>query len=68
MRAQRRGHGGRCKRLDGDRRPHAVALYRSRQRTVKEIRALVGVSRSTLYAFAEQFAETGGTILEPAPR
>ncbi|MYF30053.1 MAG: helix-turn-helix domain-containing protein, partial [Gammaproteobacteria bacterium] len=51
------------------RRRHAVELYRSRQRTVKEICALVGISRSTLYAYVEEFAETGGTVApEPGPR
>ena len=59
--ARARGRiGGRRKRLDEDRRRHAVELYRSRQRTVKEICALVGISRSTLYAYVEEFAETSG--------
>ena len=68
--ARARGRvGGRRKRLDEDRRRHAVELYRSRQRTVKEICALVGISRSTLYAYVEEFAETGGTVApESAPR
>ena len=59
--ARARGRvGGRRKRLDEDQRRHAVELYRSRQRTVKEICALVGISRSTLYAYVEEFAEAGG--------
>ena len=60
--ARARGRvGGRRKRLDAERRRHAVELYQSRQRTVKEICALVGISRSTLYAYVEEFAEAGGT-------
>lgn len=54
--------GGRRKRLDEDQRRHAVELYRSRQRTVKEICALVGISRSTLYAYVEEFAETASAV------
>ena len=52
--------GGRRKQLGEEQRRHAVELYRSRQRTVKEICALVGVSRSTLYAYVEEFAEGDG--------
>ena len=60
---------GRCKGLGGAQRRHAVELYRSRQLTVKEICALVGVSRSTLYAYVEEFAEGGGTAASvPASR
>ena len=59
--ARARGRvGGRSKRLDEDQCRHAVELYQSRQRTVKEICALVGISRSTLYAYVEEFAEPGG--------
>ena len=59
--ARARGRvGGRRKRLGEEQRRHAVELYRSRQRTVKEICALVGVSRSTLYAYVEEFAEGDG--------
>ncbi len=65
--ARARGRvGGRRKRLDEDQRRHAVELYRSGQRTVKEICALVGVSRSTLYTYVEEFAEAGGAAA-PAP-
>lgn len=68
--ARARGRvGGRRKRLGEEQRRHAVELYRSRQRTVKEICALVGISRSTLYAYVEEFAEAGGTVAsEPASR
>ena len=59
--ARARGRvGGRRKRLGEEQRCHAVELYRSRQRTVKEICALVGISRSTLYAYVEEFAERDG--------
>ena len=59
--ARARGRvGGRRKRLGEEQRRHAVELYRSGQRTVKEICALVGVSRSTLYAYVEEFAEGDG--------
>ena len=65
--ARARGReGGRRKRLDEDQRRHAVELYRSRQRTVKEICALVGISRSTLYAYVEEVGDTGSTVA-PAP-
>ena len=65
--ARARGReGGRRKRLDEDQRRHAVELYRSRQLTVKEICALVGISRSTLYAYVEEFGDTGSTVA-PAP-
>ena len=60
---------GRRKRLGDEQRRHAVELYRSRQRTVKEIRALVGISRSTLCAYVEEFAEGGeGDSSVPASR
>ena len=52
--------GGRRKRLGEEQRRHAVELDRSGQRTVKEICALVGVSRSTLYAYVEEFGERDG--------
>ena len=68
--ARARGRvGGRRKRLCEEQRRHAVELYRSRQRTVKEICALVGVSRSTLYAYVEEFAEGDRTAASvPASR
>ena len=68
--ARARGRvGGRRKRLGEEQRRHAVELYQSRQRTVKEICALVGVSRSTLYAYVEEFGEGGGVAAAaPASR
>ena len=55
--ARARGRkGGRRKRLDVRQRAHAVELYRSRRHTVKEICALMGISRATLYAYVEEFA------------
>lgn len=54
--ARARGRkGGRRKALDVKQRVHAVALYRARRHTVKEICDLVGVSRQTLYAYVEEF-------------
>jgi len=56
--ARARGRqGGRRKRLDTGQRVHAVELYRSRRHTVKEICALMGISRATLYAYVEEFAD-----------
>ena len=56
--ARARGRqGGRRKRLDVRQRAHAVELYRSRRHTVKEIWALMGISRATLYAYVEEFAD-----------
>ena len=56
--ARARGRqGGRRKRLDVRQRAHAVELYRSRRHTVKEICALMGISRATLYAYVEEFAD-----------
>ena len=67
--ARARGRvGGRRKRLGEEQRRHAVELYRSRQRTVKEICALVGISRSTLYAYVEEFAECDGAVLSVPSR
>ena len=56
--ARARGRqGGRRKRLDVPQRAHAVELYRSRRHTVKEICELMGISRATLYAYVEEFAD-----------
>ena len=56
--ARARGRqGGRRKRLDVQQRAHAVDLYRSRRHTVKEICSLMGISRATLYAYVEEFAD-----------
>ena len=49
----------RGKRLDDGRRRRAVELYRSRKHTVKEICALMGVSRSTRYAYVEELSKSG---------
>lgn len=55
--ARARGRkGGRRKGLEPAQRRHAVELYRSREHTVKEICALMGISRSTLYAYVEEFS------------
>ena len=67
--ARARGRvGGRRKRLGEEQRRHAVELYRSRQRTVKEICALVGISRSTLYAYVEEFGEGDGAVTSVGAR
>ena len=56
--ARARGReGGRPKRLDEAQRAHAVELYRSRKDTVKELCALMGLSRATLYAYVNEFAD-----------
>lgn len=55
--ARARGRmGGRRKVLDLRQRRHAVELYRSRKHTVKEICALMGIARATLYSYVEEFA------------
>ena len=48
---------GRRKRLAAAQRARAVELYQSREHTVKEICALMGVSRSTLYTYVNEQAE-----------
>ena len=56
--ARARGRkGGRRKRLDRDQRAHTVELYRARRHTVREICNLMGISRATLYAYVEEFAD-----------
>lgn len=56
--ARARGRlGGRRKTLDPEKRRHAVALYRSRQHTIKEICNLMGISKPTLYAYVEEFSD-----------
>ena len=53
--ARARGRmGGRPKKLDAKQRAHVADLYRSRKHTVEEICALVGVSRATVYAYANE--------------
>ena len=56
--ARARGRmGGRPKKLDAKRRAHVVDLYRSRKHTVKEICELVGISRATVYAYANEVSK-----------
>lgn len=56
--ARARGRkGGRRKRLDVKRRAHAVELYKARKHTAKEICALMGISRATLYSYIEEFSD-----------
>ena len=56
--ARARGRkGGRRKRLNPEQRAHTVELYRSRQHTVKQICSLMGISRATLYAYVNEFAD-----------
>lgn len=43
--------GGRKHRLSPERRAHAVELYRARDKTVREICGLMGISKPTLYAY-----------------
>ena len=58
--ARARGRlGGRRKRLNAQQRAHAVKLYQSRQHTVKEICSLMGISRTTLYAYDEELSKQG---------
>ncbi len=55
--ARARGRkGGRKKALSFEKRAHAVELYRSRQHTVHEICNLMEISRATLYAYIDEFA------------
>lgn len=55
--ARARGRmGGRKKVLDLKQRRHAVELYRSKKHTVKEICALMGIARATLYAYVDELA------------
>jgi DNA invertase Pin-like site-specific DNA recombinase len=46
--------GGRKHRLTPERRAHAVELYRARDRTVREICRLMGISKPTLYAYVTE--------------
>ena len=56
--ARARGRkGGRKHRLTPDRRAHAVDLYRAKDKTVREICRLMGISKPTLYAYVAE-AET----------
>ena len=51
--------GGRPRKLDDGKRAHAVDLYRKGNHTVKEICDLMGVSRTTLYAYLAESSSTG---------
>lgn len=56
--ARARGRkGGRRKLLDTTKRAHAVDLYKSKKHTAKEICALMGISRATLYTYIEEFSD-----------
>lgn len=56
--ARARGRkGGRKHRLTPERRAHAVDLYRAKDKTVREICRLMGISKPTLYAYVAE-AET----------
>lgn len=53
--ARARGRrGGRKHRLSPERRAHAVELYRARDKTVREICRLMGISKPTLYAYVAE--------------
>ena len=53
--ARARGRmGGRKHRLSPERRAHAVALYKAKQKTVGEICRLMGISKPTLYAYVAE--------------
>lgn len=53
--ARARGRkGGRKHRLTPERRAHAVELYHARDKTVREICRLMGISKPTLYAYVAE--------------
>lgn len=53
--ARARGRmGGRKHRLSPERRAHAVDLYRAKNKTVREICRLMGISKPTLYAYVAE--------------
>ncbi len=53
--ARARGRmGGRKHRLTPERRVHAVDLYRAKDKTVREICRLMGISKPTLYAYVAE--------------
>ena len=53
--ARARGRlGGRPKALQADKRQLAVQLYQEKQIAVKQICALMGISKPTLYAYVRQ--------------
>ena len=45
---------GRKHRLTPERRAHAVDLYRAKDKTVREICRLMGISKPTLYAYVAE--------------
>ncbi len=58
--ARARGRmGGRRKRLNAAKRAHAVALWRGREHTVREICTLMGIGRSTLYDYIRESTHGG---------
>ncbi len=53
--ARARGRmGGRKHRLSPDKRRHAVELYRAKDKTVRDICTLMGISKPTLYAYVAE--------------
>ncbi len=53
--ARARGRkGGRKHRLTPERRAHAVDLYRAKDKTVREICRLMGISKPTFYAYVAE--------------
>lgn len=53
--ARARGRkGGRKHRLSPERRAHAVELYRARDKTVRDICRLMGISKPTLYTYVAE--------------
>ena len=53
--ARARGRlGGRPKKLSGEKRRHAIKLYREKKYTVKEICSLMGISKPTLYSYLRE--------------
>lgn len=56
--ARARGRkGGRKKLLDAKQRAHAVELYKTHKHTAKEVCAIMGISRATLYTYIEEFSD-----------
>lgn len=63
--ARARGRmGGRKHRLSPDKRRHAVELYRAKDKTVREICILMGISKPTLYAYVAE-ADAGAAERPP---
>ena len=52
--ARARGRkGGRRKKLSKEQQEHAIALYRKKEKTAKEICELMGISKTTLYTYVQ---------------